>query len=59
MRKYKVEIRLQLRQAMLVNGLLFNGGAWHYVSPDDLKPLKNVDEALLRFLLDSHAKASI
>ena len=52
--KYKVEIGLQLRQAMLVNGLLFNSEAWHFVSPDDLTPLEKIDEALLRFLLDSH-----
>ena len=57
--KYKVEIGLQLRQAMLVNGLLFNSEAWHSVSPDDLTPLEKIDEALLRFLLDSHAKAPL
>ena len=55
--RYKLEIGLKLRQAMLVNGLLFNSEAWHSVSQDDISSLKKIDEALLRFLLGSHAKA--
>ena len=44
---------------MLVNGLLFNSEAWHSVSPYDLTPLKKIDQALLRVLLDSHANAPL
>ena len=55
----KVEIGLQLRQGMIENGLLFNSKAWHSVSPYDLTPLAKVNEVLLRFLLDSLAKAPL
>ena len=33
--KYKLEIGLKLRQAMLVNGLLFNSEVWHAVTTQD------------------------
>ena len=57
--KYKLEIGLQLRQAMLLNGILFNSEAWHSVSAEDFSALEKIDEALLRFLLGSHAKAPL
>ena len=57
--KYKVEIDLKLRQAMLVNGILYNSEAWHSVSLKDIESLEKIDEALLRFLLNSHAKAPL
>ena len=57
--KYKVEIGLQLRQAVLVNGILYNSEAWHSVSLKDIESLEKIDEALLRFLLNSHAKAPL
>ena len=33
----KLEIGLQLRQAMFLNSILFNSESWHNVSDDDLK----------------------
>ena len=48
--------RLMFRQAMLVNGVLFNSKAWHNVSMNDLLLLEKVDEALLRGLVNGHAK---
>ena len=57
--KYKSEIGLLLRQAMLVNGVLYNSEAWHSVSPNDLMPLEKIDENLLRFILGAHAKAPL
>ena len=57
--KYKIEIGLLLRQAMLVNGLLYNSEAWHSVSNSDLVPLEKIDENLLRFVLGAHAKAPL
>jgi hypothetical protein len=41
---------------MLINGTLFNSEAWHSVSTEDIRGLEKVDEALLRYLLDCHAK---
>ena len=44
---YKVEMGLELRQAMLLNGILFNSEAWHSVTAEDITALEKVDEALL------------
>ena len=56
---YKLEMGLKLRQAMLVNGLLFNSEAWHAVALDDIISLEKIDEALLRYLLDCHSKVPL
>ena len=53
---WRVDAGLRLRQAMLVNGILFNSEAWHGVSKADLSVLEKVDESLLRGLLKGHAK---
>ena len=55
---YKVEMGFELRQAMLLNGILFNSEAWHSVTAEDITALEKVDEALLRYL-GGHAKAPI
>ena len=49
----KLEIGLQLRQAMLLNKILFN------VSDDDLKSLVTIDQYLLRSLVEGHSKAPL
>ena len=56
---YKLEMGLKLRQAMLVNGILFNSEGWHGVTEEDIRTLEKVDEALLRFMLQCHAKAPL
>ena len=53
---WKVEAGLRLRQAMLVNGCLFNSEAWQGVTMADIVLLEKVDEALLRGLLNGHSK---
>ena len=53
---WRVEAGLQLRQAMLLNAMLFNSEAWHGVSDTDIEQLEKVDEALLRGLLNGHSK---
>ena len=35
--RYRLEIGLRLRQAMLVNGMLYNSEAWHSVSESEIK----------------------
>ena len=57
--RYKLEIGLQLREAMLINGLLYNSEAWHSVTDQDISGLEKIDEALLRFLVGSHAKTPL
>ena len=53
---WKVEAGLRLRQAMLVNGCLFNSEAWQGVTMAEIILLEKVDEALLRGLMKGHAK---
>ena len=55
---YRMEMGLKLRQAMLINGVLFNSEAWHNVTKD-IKALEKVDESLIRSLLQSHAKTPL
>ena len=38
--KYKLEIGLQLRQAMLVNGVLYNSEAWHCLNESHIEDLQ-------------------
>ena len=56
---YRLDMGLKLRQAMLLNGVLFNSEAWHGVTKDDIHQLEKVDECLLRSLLQSHPKCPI
>ena len=56
---WKIEAGLRLRQAMLVNGILYNSEAWHGVNGKDLILLEKVDEALLRGILSAHPKIPV
>ena len=56
---WKIAAGLQLRQDMLINGILFNSKAWHNITEDDLNILEKVDEALLRGILKSHSKIQL
>ena len=51
-----MEIGLKLRQAMLMNSLLFNSEAWHDITEKEIKLLEVVDEHLLRSLAGAHSK---
>ena len=57
--KYKMEIGLKLRQAMLLNGVLYNSEAWHGVTDSDIKLIETIDEYLLRSLVNGHSKTPI
>jgi hypothetical protein len=57
--QHKLEIGLKLRQAMFINGVLFNSEAWHDVMEEDMKALEAIDEHLLRSLVKGHAKAPL
>ena len=57
--RYKIEIGLKLRQAMLLNGILYNSEAWHLLSEAEIKTMETVDEHLLRSLVQGHAKTPI
>ena len=57
--RYKLEMGLHLRQAMLLNGLLFNSEAWHSVTQQDIISFEKLDENLLRCLLGAHSKTPL
>lgn len=57
--KYKMEIGLMLRQAMLLNGVLFNSEAWHAINESEIRLLEAVDEHLLRSLVGGHSKTPL
>ena len=50
--KHRVEVGLKLREAMLINGMLFNSEAWHGVTNAQVATLEAVDLALLRGILN-------
>ena len=56
---WKIQAGLQLRQALFLNGVLFNSEAWHSIEDKDLIPLEKADEALLRGLLSAHPKTPL
>ena len=55
----RVQIGLELRQAWLVNGILFNSEVWHNVSDNDIAPFVEIDKYLLKGLLTAHAKTPV
>ena len=56
---WKVQAGLSLRQAMLLNGILFNSEAWHGVDKKDIVLLEKVDEALIMGILEAHHKTPL
>ena len=48
-----------LRQAMLLNGILYNSEAWHSLTEKDIKVLEAVDQHLLRSLVKGHSKVPL
>ena len=54
-----MEIGLSLRQAMLLNGILYNSEAWHNFKEKEIRRLEEVDEHLLRSLVHGHAKTPL
>ena len=57
--RYKVEIGLKLRQALLLNGIPYNSEGWHAVKEEHIKALEKVDESLLRGILRNHCKTPL
>ena len=51
--KHRVEVGLRLREAMLLNGMLFNSEVWHGVTNAQIASLEAVDQTLLRGILNA------
>ena len=56
--KWKVKSGLLMRNAWLVNSLLYNSEAWHGIVKDDIEIFSRVDESLLGGLVSAHLKVA-
>ena len=54
--KKRLQIGLMLRDAMFINGVLFNSEAWHSVHLKHLEELEVIDRSLMRFIIGAHSK---
>jgi hypothetical protein len=54
--KHTAKMGMILREAMLINGMLYNSEAWHGVTNKHLNALEAIDQSLLRGILKAHAK---
>ena len=57
--KYRTEVGLHLRQAMFINGVLFNSEVWPELSATDLAMISNADHRLIRTICQAHSKTPI
>ena len=51
---WRVEAGLRLREALFINGTLFNSEAWQGIQDKDIEGLEKVDETLLKGILGAH-----
>ena len=56
--KHRVEMGLHLRQAMFINGVLFNSDAWHGVTKTDIEKFEIIDNFLLKSIVKAHSKTT-
>jgi hypothetical protein len=54
----KVEIGLRMREAKLINGMIYSTEAWSKISDSELVRLEQVDMSLLRSLTEGHSQTS-
>ena len=58
--KYRVEAGLNLRQAMFLNGVLFNSEVWQGLDATDLTMLQTVDHQMMRVIChNAHSKTPV
>ena len=55
----KTEVGLALRQAWLINGILYNSEVWHGIRKCDVNNFAAIGKYLLRGLVDSHCKTPL
>ena len=54
-----MQMGVHLRQAMLINGMIFNSEAWHCLTETHIKHLQLIDNQLLRSIFNAQSKISI
>ena len=55
----RIRVGLELRQAWLINGILYNSEVWHGLRDIDIANFVAIDKYLLRGIINSHAKVPI
>ena len=55
----KIETGLELRQAWLLNGILYNSEIWQKITEKDKSDLMKIDKYLLRSILGAHSKTPL
>ena len=53
---YRVEISLELRQALFINSVLYNCETWHGIKDPDITQINIIDNQLLQYICQAHAK---
>ena len=53
----RTQTGLELRQAWLINGVLYNSEIWQKLTEKDIRDLNKIDTILLRTIVGAHAKA--
>ena len=53
---YRISVGLKLREAMLLNGILFNSEIWYNVKEEEVQKLSSVDEYLIQSVLGVPSK---
>ena len=56
---YRVQIGLELQQAWLINGTLFNSEVWHSVNDSDIAHFVAINQYLIRGLVKAHEKTRL
>ena len=54
--KRRLQIGLMLRDAMFVNGVLFNSEAWSSINQKHIEEIETMDRTLMKFIEGAHAK---
>ena len=54
--KQRVQTGLMLRDALFVNGALFNIEAWHSIQIKHIEKLELIDWSLMLFIVRAHSK---
>ena len=53
---WRIKAGLKLREALLINSILFNSEAWQGITKAEIETLEKVDEDLLRGIIKAHSK---
>ena len=56
---YRIQVGLELRNALFVNSVLFNCETWHSISDADIKDIVLIDHQLIRYICQAQAKTPV